>query len=349
MRIESLIRPHLRAFQPYRSARSEVRDAKILLDANELPLGSPVAFDGVQINRYPDPVQEDLRTALAARLNLPASMVFAGAGSDEIIDLLIRLLCEPATGEVVVPGPTYGVYGVAAQVNNVRVREVEMDDAFDLDSEAISAALSPETGIVFCCSPNNPTGNLLSRTRILSLCGSFRGIVVVDEAYVEFAGAGASLAEQISETENLVVLRTLSKAWGLAGIRLGYCAAHPVLVSYLLRIKAPYNINSVSASLARSALTNTAFLAGAVEATVRERERVSALIAASKGVLRVYPSQANFLLVKFRDVQRVYDALRSRGIIVRRRREARLRDCLRISIGTPAENDSLVGILAECG
>ncbi len=346
--IESLIRPHIRNFQAYHSARSEVRDAEIYLDANELSLGSPVKFDGVQVNRYPDPSQEALRAAIAARLGRSPSMIFAGVGSDEIIDLLIRLLCEPGKEEIIVLEPTYGVYRVAAEFNNVRVVPVELDENFQIDPETTSAALVPDTKILFCCSPNNPTGNLLSRRDLLALCRSFRGLTVVDEAYVEFAGRDASLADRAGEVENLVVLRTLSKAWGLAGLRLGYCVANAVLVSYLLRVKAPYNINALSASLACAALGKEQFLRDAVSAIAGERERVAQVLAGMKPVVKVYPSEANFLLAEFRDPLAVYGTLRREGIIVRRRHEPRLQKCLRITIGTPAENDLFLQTIAEC-
>ena len=344
--LEELIRRHLRNFQPYVSARSEAVEARIFLDANELSAGSPISFDGLALNRYPDPNQLRLRMKLAALAGVSSDSVFAGAGSDEIIDLLFRLLCEPSIDSAVILEPTYGVYRVAADLNGVEAVGVELDNDFQIDVEKTLRAIQGRTKLIFCCSPNNPTGSLLRRQDILALCRSFKGIVVADEAYVEFAGA-ASLAGDVGSTNNLVVLRTLSKAWGLAGIRLGYSIANPELVAYLLRIKSPYNISAVASALALTTLE----MDGAVQTTVRdviaERERIALELNKLSIVKQVYASDANFLLARFTDSGRAFSALLERGIVVRRRSEPRLRDCLRITVGTAEENQLLLNTLSE--
>jgi histidinol-phosphate aminotransferase len=321
-------------------------EAAIFLDANELSASSPISFDGLALNRYPDPNQLRLRTKLATLAGVSSDSVFAGVGSDEIIDLLFRLLCEPSTDSAVILEPTYGVYRVAADLNGVEAVGVELDDDFQIDVEKTLRAIQGRTKLIFCCSPNNPTGNLLRRQDILALCRSFTGIVVADEAYIEFAGA-ASLAGDVGSTNNLVVLRTLSKAWGLAGIRLGYSIANPELVAYLLRIKSPYNISAVASALALTTLE----MDGAVQTTVREliveRERIALELNKLSIVKQVYASDSNFLLARFTDSGRAFSALLARGIVVRRRSEPRLRDCLRITVGTAEENQLLLNTLSE--
>lgn len=345
--IDSLVREHLRTFKPYTSARSEVNEASYFLDANELALGSPVAFGGIHLNRYPDPYQSVLRSALAARVGVSQDMVFVGAGSDEIIDLLIRLFCEPSRNSIVIAEPTYGVYRVAANVSGVEVIAVELDSHFQLDVRLLLGSLKPTTKIIFVCSPNNPTGNLLRREDILAICRESRAVVVVDQAYVEFAELSGDLAQEVNRCNNLVILRTLSKAWGLAGIRLGYAVCNPSIVSYLLRIKAPYNINSVSSELALDALKKTDFLSASTFNVKSERNRLENELKSVQGVRRVYSSQANFLLVEFADVRKVYEDLLQKGIVVRRRHEVRLSNCLRVTVGSPPENGILLTSLRE--
>ena len=347
MRIEQLIRSHLLKFEPYRSARSEVRDARIFLDANELSSGSPVEVDGISLHRYPDPSQTALRGKIAEQLSLSPERIFVGVGSDEIIDLLIRLFCNPSKDSVGIFEPTYGVYRVAATVNDVEAVSLPLNECFHIDAEQSRGAASSSTKIIFCCSPNNPTGNLLDRNDILKLCRDLDTIVVVDQAYIEFADAGGDLSNDVLRNDNLVVLRTFSKAWGLAGIRLGYCIAHPAIVSYLLRIKAPYNINAVTSKLALEALKKKEFLVSSSENVVEQRNRLAAGLKRIAGVIRVYPSDANFLLVEVQHAARLYERLANDGIIVRRRSEPRLANCLRLTVGTQEENDLLLHSLSK--
>ena len=344
--IDKLIRAHIRNFQPYVSARSEVPDARVFLDANELPVNNPVSPDGLRLNRYPDPQQLNLRQAIGEHISVPPEMIFAGVGSDEIIDLLVRLLCEPGRDSVAILEPTYGVYRVAASLNAVRVLGVDLSDDFQIDLPAVTARIGANTKLLFLCSPNNPTGNLLKREDILSLCASTKGIVVADQAYIEFAPAAGDLAREVERFDNLVVLRTFSKAWGLAGMRLGYCIANPQLISYLLRIKSPYTLGAVTTHLALSALKNPSFPRDAAATVVRERVALSERLRDLPAVIGVAPSDSNFLLVRFREAKRVYESLRACGIIVRRRSEQRLADCLRITVGTSEENSRL---LSEIG
>lgn len=350
--IERLIRPHLRNFEPYHSARSEMQNSgdtapeRIFLDANELALGSSVSFGAMPLNRYPDPFQHELRSLLAARLGLSTDRIFAGVGSDEIIDLLIRLCCEPGLDNVVILEPTYGVYQVAAALNNVGIVSIQLDKDFQIDVDATLNAITPQTKILFCCSPNNPSGNLLRKADLFKLCKGANCLVVIDEAYAEFADpAGVVAPDTVNECGNLVVLRTLSKAWGLAGIRLGYCIAHPLLISYLLRVKAPYNINAVTAKLARDAVRDGSFMVSAAGIIRQEREGLADGLMRLPCVGKVYPSDANFLLVEFRDAKKVFDILNACRVIVRRRSEPRLSNCLRITVGTPRENSRLLEIL----
>jgi histidinol-phosphate aminotransferase len=344
--IEELVRPHLRDFKPYISARSEALEAKIFLDANELTSGSPISFDGPPLNRYPDPNQWELRERLAEMTGVAIDSVFVGVGSDEIIDLLIRLVCEPHRDSIAILEPTYGVYRVTADLNGVEVLAVELDDRFQIDVERTLRAVRATTKLIFCCSPNNPTGNLLDREQIMDLCRSFRGAVVADEAYVEFSGS-ASLARDVQTIENLVVLRTFSKAWGLAGIRLGYTIANPYIVSYLLRIKSPYNISSTTSALALKALETGGFVGKEARRVIAERENLANQLGDLQIVEQVYPSRANFLLVRFTDSERAYSSLLKNGIVVRRRSEPLFRNCLRITVGTSEENRLLINTLSE--
>jgi histidinol dehydrogenase len=345
--LKHCMRPGLRNFKPYTSARSELTQGSIYLDANELSLGSAVQKDNIPLNRYPDPIQSELRLSLAERLDVPADSVFTGNGSDEIIDLLVRLFCEPNKDEVAILEPTYGVYEVAAQVQSARVVKIGLDDRFQINLESVLECTGHSTHLLFCCSPNNPTGNLLNRESILELLTLLRNtIVVLDEAYIEFAQT-SSLAKEAASFPNLVVLRTLSKAWGLAGIRLGYCVASSAIISALNKIKPPYNVNVLTMHAALSALKQRDFVDKTVQTIVSERIRVSDVIGTLPSVVYVYPSAANFLLVRFRDASAAFRRLLSEGIVVRRRSEKRLQDCLRITIGTPEENSKVLQVLSE--
>ncbi|MBI4418017.1 MAG: histidinol-phosphate transaminase, partial [Ignavibacteriales bacterium] len=340
------IRPNIKALQPYRSARQDFTSG-ILLDANENAFGSPVSVDGITLNRYPDPSQIQLRRRIAQINDVDPEQIFVGVGSDEIIDLLIRLFCQPGGDSVIVLAPTYGVYRVAAEINDVRVNPVLLTESFEIDVPAVMHNVSSRTKMVFCCSPNNPTGNLLRAQDIAALCRRTEAIIVVDEAYIDLAQA-QSLCHSVPEYPNLVVLRTLSKAWGLAGIRLGYAIANEQIVSYLLKIKSPYNINALTSEYALKALDNWETVERTVSLVIKERNRLSKELSGLREVTAVFPSRANFLLVRFADGYSVYNELANRGIIVRYRgNEPNLENCIRITVGTPQENNLLLLTLKE--
>ncbi|MCU0453409.1 MAG: histidinol-phosphate transaminase [Bacteroidetes bacterium] len=346
MNLDSLVRPNIRSLAPYRSARQDHLEG-VLLDANENSLGSVLPLAGVALNRYPDPFQRKLRNALAEREGRAADEIFVGVGSDEAIDLLLRVYCEPGTDHVLIPEPTYGMYRVAASIQNAVIDRVLLTDDFHLDRAAITEALRPDTKLIFVCSPNNPTGNRLRTDDLLWLCRQAPGLVVVDEAYVEFSEA-ASMAMHIPSVENLVVLRTLSKAWGLAGIRLGYAIAHPAVVRSLLKVKSPYNVNALTARAALEGLRAADKAAAMVRRLREERERLRASLVASPLVVDVLPSDANFLAVRFHDPTVVREALANAGIIVRdRTQEPKLRGCLRITVGAPDENNALLDVISR--
>ncbi len=346
MTVENLIRPCIKQLHPYRSARQDYVQG-ILLDANENAFGGSIEFEGIALNRYPDPYQSSLRKRIGEFNSVDERNVFIGNGSDEVIDLLFRVFCEPAVDSVVIAEPTYGMYRVSADIHNVKTVRSLLDDEFQLDVEDILRKSEQITKLVFCCSPNNPTGNLLKIRDIERLCSSLESVVVVDEAYIEFAG-GNSAVELIRSNSNLVVMRTLSKAWGMAGIRLGYCIASSTIIEYLTKVKPPYNINALTSWFALRALGNEAAMRNTVGKIVEERYRLTGALGSMEGITRVFHSDANFLLVRCVDAARLYSELARRGIIVRdRSNEPNLANCLRITVGTPNENDRLIRALGE--
>lgn len=346
MDIEALIRPNIRRLKPYRSARQDYTSG-ILLDANENAFGGAVTFDGLELNRYPDPSQQQLRSRIAQLHNVEAGNIFVGVGSDEVIDLLIRIFCEPRTDSVLILEPTYGVYRVAADVNDVKVNSCLLTDDFQIDLDAVQRKTDASTKLIFCCSPNNPTGNLLRREDILALCAATSAIVVVDEAYFDFAQA-ESVISALDRNPNLVVLRTMSKAWGLAAIRLGYAVTLPLIVSYLMKSKAPYNINILTSAEALKALEKITHVEKSVSATITERSRLGRELRQLRCVEHVFPSDSNFLLVRVTDARAIHEQLAQRRIIVRdRSSEPKLSNCIRISVGTPEQNDTLLTALKE--
>jgi len=339
--IDQLVQPHLLELQPYATARHEFGgQAEVFLDANENP------FPENAYNRYPDPMQLSLRNKLAEIKNLRIEQVFTGQGSDEAIDLLCRLVGRPGKDEVIVCPPTYGVYAIAGGIQNLRVKEIPLIAGFQPDVEAILRSATATSKLLFVCSPNNPTGNQVEKGRLEALLNAFPGLVVVDEAYIDFAGPGASVAPLLARYPKLVVLQTLSKAWGQAGLRLGMAFAHPRIVELLQRIKAPYNLATPSQHLALEALHAAERFAEQTRLLVDERNRLAEALQNLPQVKHVYPSQANFLLVRFADAESTYQKLLSNGIIVRdRSRVPQLNGCLRITVGTPQENNRLLATL----
>ena len=340
--IDRLVRPNIRALAPYSSARDEYagKEAHVFLDANESPYNAPV-------NRYPDPLQRAVKQKLAAVKGVAEEGIFLGNGSDEAIDLLFRVFCTPGQDNVVAPAPTYGMYEVCADINAVEYRSVPLEADFSLSAQKLLAATDANTKVIFLCSPNNPTGNLLNAAEIRTVLDTFNGIVVVDEAYGDFAPQ-ASLRPLLPQYPRLVILNTFSKAWASAGIRLGMALAHPSVIGYFNKVKYPYNVNVLTQQKALEMLERADEVQQWVEATLVERSRMAAAIAALPTTQNVFPTDANFLLARITNATAVYNALVDKGIIVRNRSRITLcQDCLRITIGTPAENDELLAALSE--
>jgi histidinol-phosphate aminotransferase len=345
MNIESLIRPNIRALEPYHSARQDYISG-ILLDANENAFGSVLTKGNLPLNRYPDPFQREVRTVLSAINDVALENVFVGVGSDEVIDLLVRIFCEPKSDSVLILEPTYGMYRVCASIQEAEVRSCNLTADFQIDAVAAARSVDSTTKIIFCCSPNNPTANLLRNEDILELC-KLGVIVVVDEAYIDFAKT-ESMAKYINEYPNLVVLRTLSKAWGLAGIRLGYCIADVTVISYLMKVKPPYNINALTSRTTLQALSRGDELRKTVDIIIKEREWLSNELKDLLCVRHVYHSATNFILVQTTDASALQRILAEKNIIVRNRSsEPMLKNCLRITVGTHKENETLIQTVKE--
>ncbi len=338
--IERLLQPHIRKLVPYSTARDEFGgEARVFLDANENPFGT-------DLNRYPDPRSTELRRMIAERRQVSLESVCVGNGSDEIIDLIIRAVAAPGDRIVIAP-PTYGMYGVAARVNGVEVTECHLTSSFDLDIDRLKETVSERDKVIFLCSPNNPTGNQLSLDEIRGVLEIFPGLVVVDEAYIDFA-KGESAVRLLEMTDRVVVIQTLSKAWGLAGARIGIAIAAPIFIATLARMKLPYNLSTLAQRAACERLSESERYAGEVSVLVGERERLRTRLGELSVVETVYPSEGNFLLLRCSDSAAVFKKLRAAGIIVRdRSHEPGCHRCLRITVGAPPENDELVRILEE--
>ena len=344
--ITKLIRKNILKLKPYTSAR-DLYSSGILLDANENSFGSTFQeFEDLHLNRYPDPHQVDLRKAVSKLLNVKADKLFFGVGSDEIIDLLIRIFCEPKEDQVMLLEPTYGMYTVACDINNVETVSPLLNDSFQIDFAEVVKYYSGKVKIIFVCSPNNPTGKLLNKNDILQLCKTYHSLVVVDEAYIDFSEPSASLINEVNNYRNLVVMRTFSKAWGLAGVRLGFCAADEEIISYLFKVKAPYNINALTRYAVLKSITNEKKKENAVSAIINERLRVETELKNIPAIKNVYPSDANFLLIRLPHAKEIQKQLAEKGIVIRdRSSQPKLEDCLRITIGTKEENDILLAKL----
>ncbi|MHA6203915.1 histidinol-phosphate transaminase [Dyella soli] len=350
MSVLDLARAEIRAMQPYSSARMEAAGGKIMLNANE-SAWAPPGDHGLGCNRYPDPQPAELVAALAALYGVSSAQLLVGRGSDEAIDLLVRAFCRAGEDAIAIQPPTFGMYAVAARIQHAAIVETPLAADFSLDVNAVLAALTPAVKLVFVCTPNNPTGQLVPPSEVERLATTLAGraLLVVDEAYVEFAGV-ASVSSLIDRHENLAVLRTLSKAWALAGARIGAVLANAEVIGLLRRIIAPYPLPRPCVELALQALSAEGQqVARAHVAIVRsERERVAQALAGLRGVREVVPSQANFLAVRFDDAGQAYQRLLEAGIVVRDvRRYARLGDALRITIGTPEENQRMLVVLGS--
>ncbi|HEX5654583.1 MAG TPA: histidinol-phosphate transaminase [Chitinophagaceae bacterium] len=340
---DNLVRPAIKKMKAYSSARHEFSGmASVFLDANENAFGSPLDNN---YNRYPDPLQLRLKEKLSLIKGVPVQNIFLGNGSDEAIDLLFRIFCEPGQDNVLIFPPTYGMYEVCAEMNNVTVKKVPLAADYQLDMEAIEKAIDPFTKMIFICSPNNPTGNSIRRTDIEVLLNSFEGLVVIDEAYINYARQKTFIPE-LTDYPNLVILQTLSKAWGLAGLRLGMAFAGSPIINYLNKVKYPYNINSATQQLALEALENIVTVNDWIRITVEQRASLKEELLKLPFTQIVFPSDANFILVKMHHARQIYEFLSAKGIIVRDRSNVILcDDCLRITIGTPDENRLLLETL----
>ncbi len=337
--LRSLIRPNILDLEPYHCAREKVLEG-ILLDANENPFRHEA--DGIQMNRYPDPFQRKVRSVLASVIGLPADYFAAGAGSDEVLEWIFKVFCQPGKDCVVTAEPTYGMYQVTAQIFGVERHEFLLDSCFQFRTEEFLQQVPSNAKVLFLCSPNNPTGNLLEQDEILRVCREWGRIVVLDQAYVDFA-RGGDLCSEVLRNPNLIVLRTLSKAYGRAALRFGYAIADPVLISYFMKVKAPYNLNSITMEHACAALRDQNRKQDEVSRIRAERERVTVRLRRMPAVAEVFPSEANFVLFRCRQASPVVDGLFKKGIVVRDRSSvAGLADCIRITVGTPEENDLLL-------
>lgn len=343
--LDNLLRNNIKNLVPYSSARSEFSGkASIFLDANENSYGSPLSK---WYNRYPDPLQREVKEKLSSIKHVPVPNIFLGNGSDECIDVLYRSFCEPGTDNVITTPPTYGMYEVSAHINDVAIKKVPLTPHFQLDVPAIEAAIDDHTKMIFLCSPNNPTGNSLQREDIEVILNNYFGLVVIDEAYINFS-RHRSFIQELAEYPNLVVLQTLSKAWGLAALRIGMAFASEEIVEVMNKVKPPYNINQASQELALRALEEVEQVNETIRQIVQERETLETRLSEIPIVEQVYPSDANFLLVKIKDARSVYESLLQQGIVVRDRSKVILcESCLRITVGTHAENQELIGKLQE--
>ncbi len=341
--LNDIVRKNILGLQPYSSARDEYTgEASVFLDANENPFNAPY-------NRYPDPRQQVLKNRIGELKKIPSGQIFLGNGSDEPIDLLYRAFCEPGIENVVAIAPTYGMYRVAADINNVAYREVLLQEDFSLDSAKILTTADSNTKLIFLCSPNNPTGNALDQKEILKIINNFNGLVILDEAYIDFCPEKTLLAT-LDQYPNLVILQTLSKAWGLAGIRLGMAFASEEIVSILSKIKYPYNINLLTQDKALEMLQHTDRKDNWVKTILSQKIILETKLAKLLNVVAIYPSDANFILVKTLSAKKIYDALVDRQIIVRDRSRVSLcGECLRITVGSENENQTLLKALEEIG
>jgi histidinol-phosphate aminotransferase len=343
--LDKLVRPNIKTLKPYSSAKDEYTgEAKILLDANENSLGSPLTK---WYNRYPDPYQQKLKEKLAFVKQIAANQIFIGNGSDECIDILFRTFCEPGKDNIIICPPTYPMYEVSANINDVSIQKAPLLSDYQLNLAHIEQLVNEQTKIIWICSPNNPTGNSLDRIDIETILNHFNGIVVVDEAYINFSKQ-KSFVQSLIDYPNLVVLQTLSKAWGLAGLRLGMCFASPQIIGYLNKVKAPYNINIVTQELALQALDEVGQVNDMIKLLVDMRIALAEVIASMPHVIQVFPSDTNFLFVKIPQARKLYEYLLSQGIIVRDRSALELcEDSLRITVGTEQENTALVDAMYQ--
>ena len=343
--LNKLLRPHIANLTPYSSARDEYSGTEgVFLDANENPLGSITTEDH---NRYPDPYQNALKQRIQDIKGVPSQQIFLGNGSDEAIDLLFRAFCNPGKDNIIILPPTYGMYEVSAQINDVAIKRVNLTDDFQIQPRKILQEVDSSTKIIFICSPNNPSGNQMKKESVLQIIEEFEGLVVVDEAYIDFSKE-QSFTHVLKSHPNLLVMQTFSKAWGLASLRLGMAFASAAIIQVLNRIKPPYNISGLTQDTVLKALVDTKKMQAMVKEILHERDFLEKELEKNSLVQHIYPSDSNFLLVKVVGAKPIYDYLIDQKIIVRDRSKVVLcDDCLRITIGTRSENEKLLEILGK--
>lgn len=351
--IDELVRENIKNLTPYSSARNEYSgDASVFLDANENAYGSPVLLPspggegaGIRLHRYPDPLQSDLKNELSKIKGVPPRNIFIGNGSDEVIDIAYRIFCEPGKDNVIICPPTYGMYKVCANINDVEVKEVQLTGDFQLNVEEIISAINENTKLLFICSPNNPTGNNMDRMDVELLLNNFPGIVIIDEAYINFSRQ-KTFIQELTEYENLIVMQTLSKAWGLAALRLGLGFASKKIIDLFNKVKPPYNINQASQQLGVNALLNIKEVNTNIKNIIEQRNWVQQQLGQFNFIQKIYSSDSNFILIKVDGADKLYQYLLAHKIIIRNRsKEPLCENCIRITIGTPQENETLINAL----
>lgn len=343
MELQKLVRKNIWELKAYSSARDDFKgEASVYLDANENPLSD-------NYNRYPDPLQWKLKEKVAAMKGVAPEQLLFGNGSDEPIDLVIRIFCEPQVDNIVAIDPSYGMYQVCADINNVEYRKVLLNEDYSLDADRVLAATDDNTKLIFLCSPNNPSANILDREAVRKIITSFKGIVIVDEAYIDFAAKETWLPE-LKKYPNLIVLQTFSKAWGLAAVRLGMAFASPEIIQLFNKVKYPYNVNQLTQEFVLCELDEEERKNKWVDTILEGRKYLEKELPELNYVQKVYPSDANFLLVKVDDANKVYNELVAKGVIVRNRNSVSLcQGCVRITVGTEEENRTLIEVLKTIG
>lgn len=343
--LENLVRENIKRLTPYSCARKEFNGAaQIFLDANENSFGSPLPTN---YNRYPDPLQWKIKEKIAANHSIKPTEIFIGNGSDEAIDLLFRIFCEPQKDNILICPPTYGMYEVSANINDVGIKRANLTEDFQLDLSEIESTIDESTKLLFICSPNNPTGNSLKREEVLNLAKNFNGIAVVDEAYIHFSNE-KSLLSEINIFPNLVVLQTFSKAWGLAGLRVGLAFANEEIIKLFNKVKPPYNVSEIAQHAILDAFENAENVEKTIAEIISEREKLIENLRGFSFVKKIYPTDANFVLVKTSDAKSIYEFLLDEKIVVRNRNNVELCEgCLRITVGTVEENESLLKSLKK--
>jgi len=342
--LDKLVRKNIRELVPYTSARDEYAYGdKIMLDANE----NPFDLQSENLNRYPDPYQKAVKKKLSLLKGIPTENIFLGNGSDEAIDLAFRIFCNPGEDSAIITPPTYGMYAVSAQINDVEVVSVPLSEKFDLRVDEILDATTEVTKLLFLCSPNNPTANSFTRSGIEKLIGSFPGIVILDEAYIDFSTSEGFLPELL-RFPNLIILQTFSKAWARAGMRLGIAYAQPGIISYFNRVKPPYNVNELTQKMAMKSLEQYEKIGDIRDQIIAERNKLMDIINDLKFIKEIYPSDSNFFLLQTTNAKKLYLYLLERNLVVRdRSNQPGCAECLRITVGSPEENQSLVTALKE--